>query len=720
MLAHTCEDGRRQSLQEHLVQTAALAADYAESFGCGAWGYLAGLAHDIGKCSPQFQSYLLAGGPKTEHAAASAMALYQPNTHLLAYCGAGHHAGLPDGGTGGDTSDMPTLRAKLARQKKYGWDIPAYTKALHIPLPQSLPAPPIMPFGRGGFSFSFFTRMLFSCLVDADFLDTEAFMNNSPIRRGDGDTLETLLGRLDTRLQAFTNPQTDIHRKRCEVLQSCQSAALSPRGLYTLTVPTGGGKTLSSFAFALRHAVAHGLRRIIYVIPYTSIIEQTADIFRGILGADNVLEHHSNVHYDDTGEDMTQQQLARRHASENWDVPVIVTTNVQFFESLFANKTSQCRKLHNIANSAVIFDEAQMLPVPYLRPCVRAIAELVQNYRCTALLCTATQPALDTLFPEGIHPTEICPARDALYQFFRRVRFVSVGEQTVANLAGRLNTAAQALCIVNTRMQAQAIFKAIQGEGAFHLSTLMYPAHRRRTLDEIRERLKRGLPCRVVSTSLIEAGVDVDFPVVYREEAGLDSIIQAAGRCNREGRRSLEESIVYIFRAQDEYASRHPASLRLPTEVARQVMQKYADIAAPESIHEYFNLLIRFKGASLDQKNIVEAFEKGASSLNFPFASVAQAFRIIEQNTRQVLIPLESEPEARLTAEMLRQGVRSRTWMRKAGQYSVNVYDAAFLALLGAGALEVLDEELAILRDTSLYDPDMGLQVPDTGIAVMI
>ena len=400
---------------------------------------------------------------------------------------------------------------------------------------QTVPHPD--PYGQDPLTDSYLIRMLYSCLVDADYLDTEQFMATEQITRGQGDSLSSLLLQLKRYIEPWFPPKNDLNRMRCEILQSCIDAGAAPRGLYTLTVPTGGGKTISSMAFALHHGVKHHMDRVIYVIPYTSIIEQTADIFRGIFGEKNVVEHHSNANLD-IREDGPESQYGNARAVENWDAPIIVTTAVQFFESMYANRPSKCRKLHSIANSVIIFDEAQMLPVAQLRPCVAAIVKLVERFRATAVLCTATQPVLNDLFREyapAYEPREICHDIPKMFERFRRVRFEHIGIIDADGLADRLSQLPQVLCIVNSRKSAQAICGKIPSEGSYHLSTLMVPWHRMQVLAEIRERLGNGLPCRVISTSLIEAGVDVDFPAVYRELAGLDSILQAAGRTVQSG-----------------------------------------------------------------------------------------------------------------------------------------------------------------------------------------
>lgn len=728
LIAHSSPDGRTQLFIDHATAVSRLSSDFAAEFGAASEAGVIGLLHDIGKCSPAGQRRINGGTDRVEHAAAGAEVLgdcwrNNPFGYLLAYCVAGHHAGLPDGGVSTDTEDRATLCAKLKRQKQRNFDYAPYEEAL------AQPAPTVPRFllerakQSPGFSYAFRTRMLFSCLVDADFLDTEAFMNNTELRCGIGDSLPILFERLQIKLSSFGPPQNPVAQQRKQVLEDCLRAAEQPRGVFTLTVPTGGGKTLSSLAFALRHALRNGLRRVIYVIPYTSIIDQTAAIFREVLGEQNVLEHHHNVNYDSSEDRDTDPRVL---ATENWDAPVVVTTNVQFFESLFANRTSRCRKLHNIANSVLIFDEAQMLPLDLLLPCVRAIEELVRNHRCTAVLCSATQPALRRYFDASVEIREIASSPEELYLALRRVRFEDAGQLDDAALLERLQQQNQVLCVVNTKPQAQTLFEGLSGEGNYHLSTLMTPTHRRRILAEIRERLdpKRTdhSPCRVISTSLIEAGVDVDFPTVYRQEAGLDSAVQAAGRCNREGKRSTDDSVVYLFRPEERYETKMPHSLQLPIKVARIVQSNHSDIAAPDAIHDYFQRYFSFRGESLDQKGIVKQLNDGlANGLSFPFASVAMQFRVIESPTRTVLIPNddETDSETRGLIAALRNGAHSRDLLRKAGLHSVGVYPKQFDLLLGAGALEVLDEELAVLRDESLYSKDTGLHIPQGGIAIV-
>ena len=695
--AHISEDNRQQTVLQHLEGVAEFCSRFAMPFGAEEQGKLIGLAHDIGKYSDAFQRRLQ-GGSRVDHATAGAYECFRRGQPAAAFCVAGHHGGLPDGGGRGDTSDLPTFHGRMRRAVE--GKLEPYTpweQEVSLPSPQS-------PVIREQLDAFFFTRMLYSCLVDADFLDTEQFMVGEAPPRGSDISMETLYQRLEQYISGWFPPQGEVNSLRCAVLKQCirQGSAQKP-GLFTLTVPTGGGKTVASFAFALRHACTHGKARIIYVIPYTSIIEQTADIFRNILGAENVLEHHSNVLYDtDSFGAATPETAKRMRATENWDMPVIVTTAVQFFESLYANRSSQCRKLHNIANSVIIFDEAQMLPLPYLRPCVSAIAQLTAHYGTSAVMCTATQPALSPLFREflpGITIPELCEASVMRSPVFQRVRFQKAGTLSWAQLHRRFLNTKQVLCIVNSRKNAQLVFEGIRGDGGYHLSTLMTPFHRKAVLAEIRQRLKAGLPCRVVSTSLIEAGVDVDFPLVFREEAGLDSVLQAAGRCNREGSRPVSESIVTIFKAE----TVPPQVFSAAIAAGQAAMDRYEDLSDPDAVSYYFHALLDLKGQKAqDQKGILPRIQEG----DFPFRTVAERFHLIEQDTRTVYIPMW---DGEKLVERLRQGERSRQLFRELGQYGVSVYAQHFQKLNEGGVLELLEDGSAVLTDLTLYSDDTGL-----------
>ncbi len=705
LLAHgaTDEHPEGQSIEAHLKGTGELAETFAAEFGAAANGKLCGLAHDIGKYSDEFQ-LRLRGGKKVDHATAGAIECFKIKAAFEAVCVIGHHSGLPNvGHKDADTTESQTFFGRKLRAEQGG--IPDYRKNWngHIALPQDY----FRPSGRG-FATAFYIRMLYSCLVDADYIDTETFMNGDA-GRGNYEPLSALCDKLTAYISKWNNPTREIDILRQKILNSCIEKASAPRGIFSLTVPTGGGKTVASMAFALNHAAANSMKRIIYVIPYTSIIEQNAKVFRDILGQENVVEHHSSVSYE-LSENADELEYRSALATENWDAPVIVTTAVQFFESLYANRSSKCRKLHNIANSVIIFDEAQMIPSNNLRPCVAAIAELVRAYNATAVLCTATQPAIDEMLLEYSKKesvVELCPDVDGMFEKFRRTSFEKEGRLTTDELVSRLESQQQVLCIVNTRKFAQEVYEALPSEGRFHLSTLMCPVHRKQKLDEIRERLKSGKTCRVVSTSLIEAGVDVDFPRVFREMAGLDSILQAAGRCNREGKRSAESSIVTVFESENKVNK----LIAVNRDAAEETVRDWTQPNTTSTIERYFKAYRDFLRND-DKSGVITASEKGISGCGLPFEWIAKEFKLIDQNTFAVYIPMG---EGKELVSRLREGERSRGLYRRAGMYSVSVYQNQFDSLINAGAAEPFGEDAAFLTDCSLYSDEKGLSTDVDG-----
>ena len=706
-IAHLSKDGRKQTVSEHLQGTAEKCSGFAADFGAATQGRLAGLTHDAGKCTDGFQRRLLENGPKVDHSTAGAFECMKRGQLFVAFAVAGHHGGLPDGGGRGDGPETGTFFGRIRRAAEGRLEAPAGWPE-GSPLPD-LSVPPDYAV-KDKLAGMFFTRMLFSCLVDADYTDTSAFMDGHPRRTVDADSMETLWARLQAHVSAWFPPQGALNARRCAILETCmREGRRRAPGLYTLTVPTGGGKTVASLAFALAQARARGLKRVVYVIPYTSIIEQTAATFRGILGENNVLEHHSGATFEmEENEASTPETERFTRSCETWETPVVVTTAVQFFESLFSCKPSQCRKLHNLAKSAIIFDEAQMLPLPYLRPCVWAIAQLVRHYGVSAVLCTATQPALSPIirsFAPELAQEELCPMAASDRDAFRRVTFRRAGRLSWEALAGELRAHAQVLCVVNTRKAAREVFEKLPGEGSFHLSTLMCPVHRRAVLDEVRRRLKEGLPCRVVSTSLIEAGVDVDFPAAYREEAGLDSLLQAAGRCNREGKRAPEESVVTLFQGE----GRPPRLFETAIGAGRMVLERFEDIASREAVHAYFSALLDLKGEEAqDIRGILPLME----SEFFPFRTVSERFRLIDDPTVTIYIPIG---EGKELVGRLRDGEGGRGLYRRLGQYGVSVYERQFEALDRSGAVERLADGSFALADLTLYSDRTGLAMDAEG-----
>lgn len=697
-----------QSVKDHLDGTAALASCFAAEFGAESHGKLVGLAHDIGKYSDGFQKRLQ-GGARVDHSTAGALECSAIGASLAALCVAGHHSGLPDFGSPADMAGDSTLVGRLKKMLPMkGVAYPGWEGSL----PDTAKEPDL---GQGLYT-SFWCRMLYSCLVDADYLDTESFMQEGITSRGDYDSSNVLWERLNCYFKEWKVADTPLNRLRHGVLEDCICAASQDKGLFSLTVPTGGGKTLASLAFALCHSALHHCNRVIYVVPYTSIIEQNAAVFRTVLGSENVIEHHTQS--ESLGsDDLEGGERRSALAAENWDAPVIVTTAVQFFESLYSNRASKCRKLHNIANSVIVFDEAQMIPIGHLLPCVAAIGTLVSGFRCSAVLCTATQPFISDLLSQyapQYQVREICSNRETLFQQLKRVQYTFTGKKTVAALKEELEKQKQVLCVVNTRKAAKELFDALPQEGAFHLSTLMYPVHRQLTLQTIRERLKRGEDCRVISTSLVEAGVDLDFPCVYRELSGLDSIVQAAGRCNREGRRPAADSHVIIF--ETERAA--PPLLQVNIGAAKEALEGSNDPGNPETLSRYFNALRAFRGENIDQTQTIKHLTQGIHGCLLPFRTVAKAFHLINDETKTVYIPCEESAE--LIAS-LQSGNVDRRIYRAAGRYSVNIFNRHYAALLAAGDISELVPGSACLINHNLYDQNTGLSLqPEEGKAEFI
>lgn len=699
-----------QLVEEHLVSVAELARRFALAFCAGEYGYSTGLLHDLGKFSKEFQQRLNGAPLRVDHSTAGAqeaITLYgQAIGTVVAYVVAGHHAGIPDYGS---IADEPSLTARLKRKVR---DYSAYTEAdLLFPKGDSMRLPIFPLEGQEGFSLQFFIRMLYSCLVDADFLDTECVMDRKKayIRGSEYPTTPELKQRLDQHLAKLLTSAEDtpVNRYRGDILRACIDKAELEPGLFSLTVPTGGGKTLSSLAFALKHASLYGLERVIYVIPFTSIIEQNAKVFRRALGDEGVLEHHSSFEFPDEDSEDWNEDIARlRLATENWDAPVIVTTNVQFFESLFANRSSRCRKLHNIARSVIILDEAQMLPTDYLTPCLAALRELTENYGSTVVLCTATQPALGDLMPETVHIREIAPDPPRLYEAFRRVNVVQLGPMDDNALASELKKHCQALCIVNSRSHARGLYKLVADkEGVFHLSACMCPKHRSEELDKIRCALKEGSECLVVSTQLVEAGVDLDFPVVFRAAAGLDSIAQAAGRCNREGKLTMGH--VYVF---EPVGHKLLGWFQRTASVTRMVLRNADDPLGLQTVESYFRRLYDIEGDRLDKECIMNAVEEERKTLSFPFADIAGKFRIIDSNTVSIVIPWDDEAR-----DLIEQATYwpSYRLFRQLQSYIVQVYPNQFAQLEQSGKIHTLGGDkgvIHVLADDSCYT-EVGLEI---------
>jgi len=711
-----------QSLEDHLKGTSSLAEKFASKFNNPGWGRLLGLWHDIGKYSYEFQEYIRKNTGyeegeklgKNDHSSAAAIlareilpAWWPP----ISYCIAGHHAGLhnwlPEPGVSGDLCDRLKKTDLLERIRN---EIPKYLLNkldFEKPCGKSLSHEHI----------NLWIRMLFSTLVDADFLDTESFMKPESFKlREKYDTLQELKERLDIYLDNIrsTSSLTKVNIIRNKILTDCiRSAQLKP-GFFSMTVPTGGGKTLSSMAWALNHAIKHNKTRIIFVIPYTSIITQTAQIYRSIFGENNIVEQHSNL-----DEDINTQE--RKLAAENWDAPIIVTTNVQFFESLYSNRTSQCRKLHNIVNSIIILDEAQMLPPEFLRPVLSILRGLVENFDVSLLLSTATQPSLTGRIGgkgqfafEGIisdSVREIVPDTQQLTEGLKRVKIKlpeNINEPAEWKvIADELMQHEQVLCIVNTRNQCRELYD-LMPEGTIHLSRLMCTAHIMDTIIEIKRCLSEKKPVRVISTQLIEAGIDIDFPVVYRAVAGLDSIAQCAGRCNREGRLNQENrlGLMKIFVPPDGI----PIGLiRKGADTFKELLTtKHEDsLLEPQTYIDYFKLFYS-KIENFDKPGIKNLLWDDATDMKFQFATASREFRLIDdKNSQTILVGYKDGDD--LIQLLKRKG--PETWlMRKLQRYAVSVNERDFAEIKKAGL--VIEIHGCWIQDYSkLYNSHSGLQL---------
>lgn len=719
-------DGDRiQTLSSHLQGVADLAFQFGAPIGIGQEAQIMGKGHDIGKETTDFQDYILGKRKRrVDHSTAGAKYLWEHKKEygllavLGAFCIAGHHCGLMNLGTKFDEAGDGTL---WGRMKKL---IPHLQNEIDLIGEDAIDLTNLKKYGGKPIDIMLLTRMLYSCLVDADFLDTENFMTPDRVKRGEFPSLDVLHERFEKALKerGYRTPKNELNQKRYEILSCCERKGQGPAGLYSLTVPTGGGKTISSMAFALQQAVTHHKVRIIYVIPYLSIIDQTAHIFKDFFGKEAVLESHSQINYESNEENLPKEKalLAEKMklATENWDAPIIITTNEQFWESLYGNRVSKCRKLHNIANSVIIFDEAQMLPVDFLRPCLYALQDLVQYYGCTAVLCSATQPALDGYLT--VKPNEIMENIPELYNFFSRVSFKVDRLKDYDEIAAALNELQQVLCVASTKREAEEIFQRVNKEDSYYLSTNLCPAHRKKVIAEIKERLQKGLPCRVVSTSIISVGVDIDFPTVYLEYTGLDALIQGAGRCNREGKQNRENSIAHVFWTEKSWESRFMGKEK---EVTYTVIKNYGEknMTSPAAIGEYFRLWYESNEGNLDYKEIEDLSQK------YAFSDIGKKFHLIADSTKSIFIPYDDH--GREIHQLLMAGCRTRSLMREAGQYMVNVrYTTSphtvsdFWKLYETGKIVMYpnDEELAYLAAESAYDSTMGLKIDsEEGVSIL-
>lgn len=703
-----------QSNEDHLNGVAKLAESFASEFSMGSWGRVLGLLHDKGKEQKTFQEYIMKNSgfrPELtvsgEHNHAFVGGLLAKSIYgngsesLLCNQIMSHHSGL---------HDYCHIQETLKK------DIPLDVNRCVEKIQLNRPPFTLSPIkGCKGMTpdANHLSRMLFSCLVDADYLDTELFMDVESARKRINDIkLESLLPLLEVYIDNLQKCSaiSEVNTIRRQVQERCISMSNVGKGYYSLTVPTGGGKTLSALVWALRHAVRNGMKRIIIAIPYTSIIVQTASILKQIFGEEAVLEHHSN--FDPKSFTSKDMQHKAKLATENWDYPIVVTTNVQLFESMFSNKPSECRKLHNIANSVIILDEVQMLPTDFLQPIVDALKSYQRMFGISVLFTTASQPVLSGMI-EGCNPkaafqgidniTEIIPKEYALHEKLRRV-CLEIGDtgSSYDEIAERLSRHDKVLCIVNTRNDAREIYERLPKEGlTIHMSKMMCPLHVSKTIQEIKQALSDNSETviRVVATQLIEAGVDIDFPVVYRQEAGLDSILQAAGRCNREGK--LDMATTYVFSIAKEHILH--GSIK-DANNARLNMTNVDDWFAPEAMTEYFRQLYCRK-ETFDQKDIKTLLYKPAEMC---FEEASKVFRLIEEVGKTVVVNMGDSMDL---IERIKSDGISYSLMKQLSQYCVNIHDRDFQKLKSYGAVEEVIEGIHVVNDRAQYDENIGLRL---------
>lgn len=710
-------------LKDHLFETSKLSSKFAEDFGNSDWAELVALLHDLGKYHPDWQKYIrketgyydedahienYAGRPN--HSAAGAVFLFEkfknsPMAKALAYAVGGHHSGLPNWNPQLLQRIYDENRNLIKNDLEKIKVIEEAKQFIETPIPKTTP-----PFFKenkvDNEQIHLWIRMLFSCLVDADFLDTESYMDEK--ERGGYLSIEELKIKFD-KFMNQKKSENELNKKRNEILNQCRAKAQLVPGIFSLTVPTGGGKTLSSMAFALEHAIKHRKKRIIVAIPYTSIIEQTAEVFKTVFGNDQVVEHHSNL-------DPEKENHKNRLSSENWDAQIIVTTNVQLFESLLGNKTSVCRKLHNIVNSIIILDEAQMIPTHYLKPILSVLKGLVNNFGVTVLLMSATQPALTGKIGsapniiDGLENVkEIIDNPEELSKNFKRVNFIIPQDFNKSEgwdeIAEKLRQHNQVLCIVNKRDDCRALHK-LMPEGTIHLSGYMCGEERSEVIPAIKTKLKKNEPIRVISTQIVEAGVDIDFPVVYRAITGLDSIAQAAGRCNRENK--IEKGgNVYVFIPP---APSPQGYLRKCEDAGKAILRNLNGSDFTPSLYlDYFNYLYS-NLKSFDQADFHSHLIRDAGRFEFQFKEFAEKFNLIDDK-KQMSIIVRYKNSSSLIDQLKYSGA-TKDLLRKLQRYIVNVPIYTFNKIRETSYIEEANGYW-IQSDESLYKSGLGLMVDE-------
>ena len=719
--AHTRKDGKRQTVKEHLEGVSKLAEGFSVDF-LKPLAKKASYDHDPGKCALKYQWRLDDDNIKFSHAACGALEYkkfadkndcFAP---LMEYCIAGHHTGLMDGGTGADNSDSPTLSGTLKRGNEYTGDsdYSAYTTEIEFAtLTQEEITPPYNELCSAKDPtelierYAFFTKYVFSCLTDADFLDTETFCDEN-IERGMSGDFEKALDKLNRELSDMPS-DNPLRQARSRIQQQAFDNSVNKSHISILDMPTGSGKTLCSLKLALES----GKKRIIYVIPYTSIIEQTANKFEKMFGdVLPVLQHHSNYSYDGDTEEEKKTAEKLKRTCENWDAPLIITTSVQFFQSLYHYKGSALRKLHNLRDSVIVFDEIHLIPTNLLRPCLKAVGYITKYLNSEALFLSATMPDYSKLFdkflPDVNYNKLVTDRTD--FKHFKKCEYEDKGKTTLETIAENASQCKNALIVVNTKKTAAELYSLVQGE-KYHLSANMTPAHRSRVIEVVRKKIENGEPITVVSTSLVEAGVDLDFNTVFRQLSGLDSILQAGGRCNREGKD--DKGYVYVFDIDETY--RKGSDLAMRINKTKGLLKKYQDITSYDCIKEYYDGIFDFNQSRIAENSIAKYNEQSNSfdrqglmlPYSIPFRSYAMQFEYISADTISIVIDDPNDQTCHKLVETLRNGDMS---VRRALQkYSVSVYMNVFKDLYSQGVLNDHGTGIFILENQSYYNNETGL-----------
>ncbi len=653
--------GSYHLLEKHLQSVAVLAEKFISDQKLKPLARYAGILHDIGKIHPKFQKKLIDQTTDyIDHKGLGFGFAKKNASEMLQYIIAGHHGGLSNPEninawwqeilTRGDVNRIVKDALKLLK------NFPQFNEELNK-LSKTVPAQNDLAI-----------RMVFSALVDADFLDTEYHFNpsNSDIRFS-SKLDENLWYQFQDYHKKISKDKTGkLNQSRQQIFHACLEGAKNKTGFFRLTVPTGGGKTLSSLGFALKHALQHGKQRIIYAIPFTSIIEQTARIFKSIFSGQVVLEHHTGIHSKESVE-YNEKELWNRLASENWDAPIIVTTTVQLFESLLARSTSKCRKLHNIQNSVIIIDEVQTLPMELLPTIMDVLKELVRSFQVTVLFCTATQPALDEFLSESaIKPAELAPNPPALFRQLKRVRYHNYSQEKWKweKVVQEMTKAKRSMAVVNTKKDAFTLWKTFQDDSVYHLSSAMCGAHRNDILDEIRHKLKNRETCYLVSTQVVEAGVDVDFDRVLRAIGPLDRIVQAGGRCNREGRLNYGEVIIF-----------NPEKGSFPTGIYGTALHKAGQLLNNPDVNLDFNDPATFPAYFRSvRENITERTDIEDYRSQLKFKTIAEKFKMIDDDTVPVVVRYKSKDVQHLLDRLQYKPMLSGETIRELQPFMVNLH----------------------------------------------